>query len=426
MNEVIEATDCSPIKALTAETKDWLARLGQTIVPGPHVISFGEGERKPDEQIVYCERDGTWWCGRYVGTIHFAGRTLRIRPRLGMAQLERWLELALNLIFTEFTGEARDHDAVLPELLARLWSRGLVAAGRHGLPALRGDLRHHGHIVRGQLNMRQTLQERLAGRPGVSSVQRVRSLENPVVQAVVAGYTCLERWLGGARLTKTIAKRAQDLIDQMLAAVPRTGPPAKAELERVRYTPITAAFRPVVHLSMQIARRRGLFQDGAAEGTSVGMLLDIAELWELYVLACLRAAFPRGEVLHGTREAAANDWLLVSTQSGSPLGRLKPDALLHLSGRRIVVDAKYKSLRSTRYRPSGVEREDLYQMAAYLSRFTGEGGAGLLIYPADTSQAPPDVVANGPWSLGANQIMRFVALPVVTSDAVEALRVAVQ
>ena len=60
--------------------------------------------------------------------------------------------------------------------------------------------------------------------------------------------------------------------------------PTKAELDRIRYTPITAGFAPIAELSRQIANRRGLAADVDANGETKGVLLDVAELWEMYVL----------------------------------------------------------------------------------------------------------------------------------------------
>ena len=50
------------------------------------------GERDEDEPIVYCAWDGTWWVGRYVGSISFEGHSLTIEPRFGLARAS---ELAL-------------------------------------------------------------------------------------------------------------------------------------------------------------------------------------------------------------------------------------------------------------------------------------------------------------------------------------------
>lgn len=417
------AKDCSPIVDRSPATSAWLARLATAVVPRVHVIALGDAPREPDEAVVYCERDGAWWCGRYIGAIRFEDRTLRITPRFGMGVLEGWIEAALNLTFTEASGELQDHEAFLPRLLARLWSRALVDAGRHGLPALRQDFVHHGPVVRGRLDVQRTVQERLSGRPGLSSVQRSRSLANPVVQAIVAGYAALRRWLGSALLDKVISERAQDLVAAMLAAVPLTaGAPREIDLERVRYTPITAGYRPAVRLSMQIAHHRGQFPQTTPDGTITGVLLDVAEIWELFVLACFRAAYPECEVLHGTRDEGAHDHLLSSTRGERKLGRLMPDALISTPEGVVIVDAKYKSLHPRRDRPHGVEREDLYQVGAYLSRYARKGGRAILAYPDDGAPAVPEVVRHGPWQFGSGHELRFVALPTKLDPALDLLR----
>ncbi len=127
-------------------------------------------------------------------------------------------------------------------------------------------------------------------------------------------------------------------------------------------------------------------------------------------------------MLHGTHDAEADDWLLRGEGSKKALGWLKPDALLRRPTGVLIVDAKYKSLRPRRDWPRGVEREDLYQMAAYLSRFASDGGDGLLVYPADEDDSLPEVVRDGPWSFGGGQQLDFVALPTLTEAAMDSLR----
>ncbi len=47
---------------------------------------------------------------------------------------------------------------------------------------------------------------------------------------------------------------------------------------------------PVAELSRHIVNRRGLSADIEANGETKGVLLDVAELWEMYVLSVLRKA----------------------------------------------------------------------------------------------------------------------------------------
>lgn len=203
--------------------------------------------------------------------------------------------------------------------------------------------------------------------------------------------------------------------------------PTKAELDRIRYTPITAGFAPVAELSRQIASLRGLAADIDAGGETKGVLLDVAELWEIYVLGILRKAAAPLTVTHGTRDKSANRKLLHSDISGQGLGTLIPDAIL-LSGSIIrgVVDAKYKPLHPSTRSPNGPQRDDLYQMTAYLERFRAPAGLtswGLLAYPCDPSKPDtPHAEQHSPWSFDSGKKIVFATLPHNRTEAVVKLR----
>lgn len=147
----------------------------------------------------------------------------------------------------------------------------------------------------------------------------------------------------------------------------------------------------------------------------------------MYVLSVLRKAASPLTVTHGTRERAATKKLLHSDVSGQGLGTLIPDAIL-LSGAAIkgVVDAKYKSLHPAASSPNGAQRDDLYQMAAYLGRFQAPVGIetwGLLAYPFDPSKPDtPNAEQNSPWSLDDRKKIGFATLPHNPAEAVAKLR----
>lgn len=414
MNDV-SARDSQPILPRPDDvTRRWLERLANAANNGALVLRLGEDARDDDQPLVYCERDGTWWCGRYVGTVTFEGRRLVIEPRFGIDTLAQWLELALDVRLSESAGTMTPHEAFLPQLLARLWGHAIVRAARHGPPALRVDVNHHGVVVRGRLDVRATVSARARGSPGVSSIQRVRSLENPIVAAIAAAHEALRRRLGLVALQRLIPERARDLLSAIGATGMRSaGPPEDEDIARIRFTPITAGYRSLVRLSLGIARNRGLLSDTSPDGQTTGVLLDVAELWELFVLEALRRARPRSRVLHGSRDARANGYLLTG-KARAFLGRLMPDALILEGGSSIVADAKYKSAHPRASRPTGVEREDLYQMRAYVSRWSG-ASAGMLIYPSEGAEPP--VVTDGPWRFDDGRELHFVSLPIAASDA---------
>lgn len=76
-------------------------------------------------------------------------------------------------------------------------------------------------------------------------------------------------------------------------------------------------------------------------------MLDVAELWELFLLHALRRALPDHRVEHDTVHTDAT-WLLRSADTNLGLGRLKPDLLVRDVEHVVaVLDAKYKRLQDS-------------------------------------------------------------------------------
>lgn len=333
---------------------------------------------------------------------------------------------ATNVALVESPGVLREDESFIVQLLAAVWARGFVEAARHGLPALRYEARFIGPVLRGRLDVQSSIRLIAGGGDAIASVRREKSLDHAASRAIVAAYAVLRRWIGAAD-DRWLPARARELLPHLISITGlRPTVPSRAELERVRYTPITAGFAPVAELSRQIANRRGLASDSAPDGDCQGVLLDVAELWELYVLAVLRRAAAGFVVRHGTRELAAAGVLLRSEVDGSSLGALRPDAVVMEGHRTVgVVDAKYKQLHPTALAPNGPQREDLYQLAAYLARFGGEhGGAwGVLAYPFDPDRdATPPAESRSPWRLDSSSAVRFLTLPHEIDAAVAKLR----
>lgn len=421
------ARDCSPFSPQpTATETAWLRRLATHVGAADLVVPIS-GERDNDEPIVYCAWDGTWWAGRYVGSLSFEGHSLTIEPRFGLATLRNWLFEATSVVLTDAPGQLQENESFIAQLLASVWVRGFVDAARHGLPALRRDVATKGPTIRGRLDLAASLRLIATGGGQVVSVRSERSLDHAASDAIIAAYEVLRRWLGVPD-EQWMPARAKELLPHLMSvtgARPRV--PTKAQLDRIRYTPITAGFAPIAELSRQIANRRGLAADIDASGETTGVLLDVAELWEMYVLSILRKAAAPLAVTHGTREKSLTKKLMHSDVTGQGLGTLIPDAILHDGGMiRGVADAKYKSLHPSATAPNGPQRDDLYQMAAYLGRFIppdDKNSWGVLVYPYDPARpSTPQAEQFGPWSLDGGRKIVFTALPHVASDAVIKLR----
>lgn len=421
------AKDCSPLNPQpTVEGADWLRRVAASISTGDFVVPLSR-DRDDDEPIVYCSWDGTWWAGRYVGSLSFQGHSLTIEPRFGLAIMRSWLSEVASIVLIDSPGHLRQDESFIVQLLAAVWAQGFVEAARHGLPALRRDVASKGPTIRGRLDVAASIRLIASKSREVVSIRSERSLDHAASNAIIAAYGILRRWLGVPD-DQWMSARATDLIPHLMAVTgSRPRVPTKAELDRIRYTPIAARFKPFAEFSRQIASRRGLSADVDASGETKGVLLDVAELWEMYVLSLLRKAATPLNVRHGTWERSVSKKLLFSDVDGQGLGTLIPDAIIYKDSDVLgVADAKYKRLHKSRLAPNGPQREDLYQMTAYLSRFTptvGSAAWGLLAYPVDPSQpevAPAELFS--PWSLDQGKKIVFTSLPHDAEVATQKLR----
>ena len=390
--KTIRARDLSPLEGLKRKDEDWLRGLAVRVRASEHVVRFGSAADDP-EPIVSRAYDGTWRAGRYVGSITFEGRRLEIEPRLAPKALRDLLRTALNVIIPMRSGQLERSGTVVPLLLAVVWCRELDTATRHGLPFLRLPEQHEGPFVRGRIEESRTRQLRQRGEIAVASTSSTRSLDNDIARTLVCGQRALTHMLGG---DGWMTSRAGDVMPHLWSAVgTRPKLPSGAAVRTIRYTPIRRSFRPLVEHSWELARGRGL--RGAGEGEAEGLLIDMAELWERYVLTCAqRASEPGEEVTHEATAKGEDRHLFRSlVDADTTMGRLLPDVVVRRAGRvTAILDAKYKLIGDRAEAPMGIAREDRYQLAGYLTAQQDAGVVGMLVYPAELgsegNELPPD------------------------------------
>lgn len=417
----LELLDLSSYTPVDPEEDAWLLRFSDHLRHSDHVVPFGGRPRRlddEDEPALVRGADGRWWTGRFVGELNFEGREVRIEPRLGIDTVGVWLARAMNLAVVPRAATVGSGGPLIAQLLDRVWSAAVADAGRHGPPRFRRVEHLRGEFVRGSLDVAGTVALRNRRSPFVASRRESKTLDNPVSAAIVLADRTLSSLLGTEKPWRP--PQCESLIGQIrgeLGSAPRM--PGARELRRVRYTPITRGFERVAALSIEIARRRGTLTSADAADSS-GILIDVAELWELFLLHCARRAFGQAQVEHGTALSSTAHLLVSTVDESRRMGRLKPDLLVRAGDREVaVLDAKYKRLRGSAERPTGVDRGDLYQLAAYLSGH--DVGLGALLYPADAGDAAT-AEEFGPWRMASGQQVGFLRMPIAEEACVEELR----
>jgi 5-methylcytosine-specific restriction enzyme subunit McrC len=423
MAEPLVVRDLSPFGELAPGDEQWLTLLQRHIRVSDHLIRLGETEDAEEDFVVRRDPYGRWQAGRYIGEIAWEGRRLEIRPRLGELVIEQWLGKALNLIAVPETSARQRSESFLARLMGVVWCRSLAQASRHGPPAIRREFRQEGIYIRGRLDVERTAELRGAGSPHLASVLSRRDLDNDVSRTLVAAERVLTQRIGHDQWRTPRVKEVLPHLQEAVGVRPRL--PRRRDLQRIRYTPITRPFKALADFSWRIAQLEG-FSASSEHGRAEGLLLDVAELWELFVLGCIRRAAPELGVEHGTVASESTFLMHSDTDPELGLGRIKPDVLVFDGERPVAVaDAKYKRLLDVwPERPRGVDRADLYQLASYLSRFAPTGRAtGMLLYPQDPEQSTPATAeTQGPWRTEAGNEVRFERLPLKPEEAISALR----
>jgi 5-methylcytosine-specific restriction enzyme subunit McrC len=243
------------------------------------------------------------------------------------------------------------------------------------------------------------------------SETRVRHIDRTIGDILLGAFASLRSAL--AFLGEPwLPDRAQDLINGLYHAIgPRPTFSGKIDNNGVRYSPITEGFRPIVELSLSILAQRAPGAE-AGDGKAFGILLDMAEIWELYVAKVLQTGLLELNVMHTGRLRENSHWLLGNGMDDEKVGSLRPDIIINDPEKRCVaiVDAKYKTTRLNSVNRTGVVTEDLYQLAAYLSAFGQPGNRldGFLVYPSEKlGQIEGRLAPKNPWMFSANPNRRL-------------------
>ncbi len=408
MNErLIVARDCSLFQPLGRDDDDWLRRLVAAVKPVELLLPLSEGNEDDEPVAMFDSAAGLWRAGRYVGEITFNGGTLRIEPRFGMPALMRWLGTIWGVRLVESKGVHREQRFWLWLVIAHLWAERLIAAAKHGLPYRRMDAIHEGRALRGKLLARETALARAVGDDRLVSLTRARIVDPTIGGILLAAFDRLLNALDGrGERAAWLPDRGKGIVDDLYAALgSRAGRETVRRCSTLRYTPITEGYRSAVDLSLSILTQRPRTPATGGEAKAYGILLDMAEIWELYVAKILHIGLPGWRVAHTGRATKHFRWLLTGA-GGETFGSLRPDIVILDSQDRClgIADAKYKTTRLNARNATGALREDLYQLAAYLSGFGDPDKRldGFLIYPDDPEgEVVRRLYPKSPWKMAS-------------------------
>ncbi|MDR6637078.1 5-methylcytosine restriction system specificity protein McrC [Paenarthrobacter nitroguajacolicus] len=387
-------------RPLTVDEQVWLADIAK-LSPEPYILNAQlQVDHEPTMEPILSRDIEGFRANRYIGEIRHKGRTLVINPRLGIETITGWISTILNVqVLPRTATHSNDTSNAVTQLLAALWRASVLTAGQHALPRAQANISSHALSVQGRLDVDATARRRAAGHRDLVSTRVMRSYDNSPARAVVLADRYFDQRLAGGRWRGARLDEQLTVLRTATGARPKT--PTLHEIRTAHYSPITVKWRRAAELSWRILHEDPLGVAADDEST-YGVLIDVAELWELFVLHCVGLASNQ-PVRHGTTDQASGHLARSTVDPSHTLGRLYPDVLVGEHPLTALLDAKYKRLGGMR----GVDRDDLYQLHAYASTF--EAPLSALVYPATSVDLPLDE-QNSPWQT-SNSMLSFLTLP---------------
>ena len=160
-----------------------------------------------------------------------------------------------------------------------------------------------------------------------------------------------------------------------------------AELEKIRYTRINAVYKPLINLCKTVLSNKNAQSSSGGSRQDISYFIDIAELWEMYLLKLLQRNLPP-EYLVYSPNANVGDFLL-----NNNMRELRPDIIIERNNKVVmIIDAKYKWYSEFGNTAKlGVSREDLYQMTTYLYHYGKQGSPIVGIFTAPIACKEKDI-----------------------------------
>ena len=329
-------------------------------------------EKEPIALFDYIQNQ--WIAGRYVGVMNFPYKKntieAKITPRFGDKQLCRMLEEIYNVKILKQEGASQSKEDVwIKKLISIIWLRQLATANRFGLPRTSKRRVHKGLVIKGRINIRDSIKPLLHNKNVVSEYY-TKNFDETILQILSQAYRILSK----SFLLNRIPNSALDAINHIGSANITKRRITEAEYKRIKYKSIYVSYKNVVDLSWRIINKKSAFMDsGTGSKESFGLFIDMAEVWELYLSKLLAKKLPNWKVLTQEQNDVYADKFFKRS--------IRPDIILQNGDKIVVLDAKWKRMQ---FEYRDFDRSDFFQINTYISYYKNLNYnvvAGGLLYP---------------------------------------------
>lgn len=308
--------------------------------------------------------EASHFIGTYAAKIGSEVVTLQIQPRWGSGILSHLLQYTTGIYQPpDAAAAAAQQKDGATWLLVMLWkSLFNQALRRCHIPKEYRPRKTNDRFFRGRLDMTRQIRENSVDQSRFACLDAPLTLDTTISRTIRHIIRLLSKPDAYPALMRDLAG-----YEERLNAFGVSRNTVKiADIAKIRYTRLSIGYRPLMQASLAILRRFGasILQNAASETPSY--FIDLAELWENYLLAILQRHLPSKYRIWSPNQTGSSHLLAGEKRA------IRPDILIEKSGQIVaILDAKFKNYTQIgRHEQGGVSREDLYQMGTYLYHYS--------------------------------------------------------
>lgn len=312
----------------------------------------------------------TFYTSHYIGfystKISNKDISISVEPRFGNGIFNYLLSYTYGIYLPKGLSSTSSEKSDSLWLIAIMWKATLQKAmTKSQIPKEYQKFEKNLSTYKGQLNISKHIKHNLFDKSKFYCNYRKLSMNTAINQTIRYTYKLLKN-KGYDSLLKDIAE-----YDQMLGSFGVQEKSIRAqEIQKIRYSKLNIYYKKVMELSSLIIKTQSKSSDSTSSSNdSFSYFLDIAELWENYLLKVLQRNLPEYDIY--SPNEVGGEYLLESGYR-----KIRPDIMIEKDGKVVaILDAKYKNYtqigqyaNSSKY-PNFVSRDDLYQMSTYLYHY---------------------------------------------------------
>ena len=318
-----------------------------------------------------------FYTSHYVGSFSYNGISIIITPRFGATIFSYLMKYATNLYIpnslTAFTMLKANPSWLIVLVWKAMLNKALINSH---IPKQYISEQKNLRYFKGRLLLSKHLKQNLVDKSWFYCSYHKLSADNVINQTIRYTLRILKKYNVSTLLQEYYG------YDEKLESIGVSNSTVTIEeIDSIKFNKLTYVYKDVVEVSKLIISHHNSKHDATSNWyNGLSYFIDIAELWEMYILKLLQRKLKEFRVY--SPNIIGGEYLL-NGKSRS----IRPDIIIEKKGRIVmIIDAKYK-----RYSKIGqsaseincVSREDLYQMCTYLYHYGNEGDkiVGLFVSP---------------------------------------------